>query len=515
MSRIAVLILLSLGMFSLPVSAADSEAQGKAQDAFDSLYGADVKRVRATKDTADDAALAAQLLEAARTVEAQPEFLAILCTNACELAAADPKGYETAQAACDLAMEKAPAAAGACQDAIVTIRRRQYDAARGDAKAQACDALIDALAAAADTCLRGGNTEGAYVRLLKAATVARQARSQKADMIEALLKTVAARQRSAAEAERVKKQLEADPANAKVRDQLVRLLVVDLDSPAEAAKYLDGSSDATLRKFVPAAAKPVADAPELACPEMMDWYVTLAATAGLAGKAAMNARAVQYGERFLKLHTAQDLDRTRAELAVKKAREAAPNPSPKAAPKVRLNLLAMVVPSKHVVSGAWKADARGFTSDSGACSRVMLPYQVPEEYDYRVDLTRNSGQSTVCLILTKDGRDFVLEITGPSGMTGFAYIDGKHIDTNPTGVKFPLVNGRRYSFLVQVRNTGLKAFVDGQQIIAWKTDYKNLTPHSGWALPDKGCVGFGSHINPTTFHAAEIVEVSGRGKRLP
>jgi hypothetical protein len=145
----------------------------------------------------------------------------------------------------------------------------------------------------------------------------------------------------------------------------------------------------------------------------------------------------------------------------------------------------------------------------------MLPYQVPEEYDYRVDLTRNSGKSTVCLILTKDGRDFVLEITGPSGLTGFAYIDGKHIDTNPTGVKFPLVNGRRYSFLIQVRNTGLKAFVDGQQIIAWKTDYKNLTPHSGWALPAKGCLGFGSFGSPTTFHAAEIVEVSGRGKRLP
>jgi hypothetical protein len=387
------------------------------------------------------------------------------------------------------------------------MRRRQYDAARGDAKAQAGDALIDALAAAADTHLRDGDMEGAHACLLKATALAHQNRSQKADAIEAQVKAFAARQKSAAEAERLKKQVEADPANAKARGQLVRLLVVDLDSPAEAAKYLDESSDATLRKFVPAAARPVTDAPELACLELMDWYVTLAATAGPAGKAAMYARAVQYGERFLERHTAQDLDRTRAELAVKKAR---PDQL-----KVSLNLLAMVIPSKHVVSGAWKADARGITSDSGYCSRVMLPYQVPEEYDYRVDLTRNSGISTLCLILTKDGRDFVLETGWPSGQTGFAYIDGKHIDTNPTGVKFPLVNGRRYSFLVQVRNTGLKAFVDGQQIIAWKTDYKNLTPHSGWALPAKGCLGFGSYISPTTFHAAEIVEVSGRGKRLP
>jgi hypothetical protein len=179
-----------------------------------------------------------------------------------------------------------------------------------------------------------------------------------------------------------------------------------------------------------------------------------------------------------------------------------------------LNLLALVNPQKDTVAGAWKSDGRALTSDAGACSRVMLPYEVPDEYDYRVDLSRVSGSGSIAIILTKGGREFVLETAWPAGQTGFAYVDGLHIDANPTGTKVPFTNGRRYSYVVQVRNSGLRLLVDGRPFIAWKTDYKNVTPHTGWALPNKNCVGFGSYASPTTFHAAELVEVSGRGKRV-
>jgi hypothetical protein len=179
-----------------------------------------------------------------------------------------------------------------------------------------------------------------------------------------------------------------------------------------------------------------------------------------------------------------------------------------------VNLLALVVPARHVVAGTWKADGRALTSDAGACSRIMLPYEVPDEYDFRVDFTRLSGESTVALILTKGGRDFVVETGWPTGQTGFAYVDGKHIDANPTGTKCPVTNGRRTSYVVQVRNAGLKLFVDGRPVIAFRTDYKNVTPHASWALPDKKCLGIGSYASPTTFHAAELIEVSGRGRPL-
>jgi hypothetical protein len=63
-------------VFAAPALAAPED---EAIQAFDSLYGEEVKRVLATPDTADDAALAGKLLEAARSVAAQPALLAVLC----------------------------------------------------------------------------------------------------------------------------------------------------------------------------------------------------------------------------------------------------------------------------------------------------------------------------------------------------------------------------------------------------------------------------------------------------
>jgi len=185
-----------------------------------------------------------------------------------------------------------------------------------------------------------------------------------------------------------------------------------------------------------------------------------------------------------------------------------------AGPSRAINLLALAHPAKDAAAGVWNLQKGALVSDEGSCSRIMLPYEVPDEYDFRVEFTRLSGASTVAILLTKNGREFVIETGWPGGQTGFAYVDGKHIDTNPTGTRINFASGRRYSFLVQVRNGGLRLLVDGKQVISLKTDYKNITPHPSWALPNRKCLGLGSYLSPTAFHVAELTEMSGRGKRL-
>jgi hypothetical protein len=517
MSRIAIIVLSALWVFSLPVSAADSEAQKKAQDVFDSLYGADVKRVRATKDAADDTALAAKLLDAARAAAAQPEFLVVLCAGACELGAADPAGYETALAAYDLAMEKAPAAAGACQDALVTMRQRQYDTARGDAKTQAGDTLIDALAAAADTRLRGGDAEGAQAHLLKAMAVARQAKSQKAEAIEARVKALAARQKSAAEVERLKRQVAADP-NAKTRDQLVRLLVVDLDNPAEAAKYIDESSDATFRKFVPAAAKPVADAPEMACLELMDWYVTLAATAGPAGKAAMYARAILYGERFLELHTAKDLERTRAELSVKKARDAAAGAGKDPAAGQWIDLLKIIDPVKDASKGKWERTKGGLTTTSTnyRSSMIEAPLAISGSYELEARFVRVSGADVVVGLPVGAGACTFIMAGCWGEVSGFELINGRSITQNETRVNpGRLENNHLYTLLLQVEIAGDKAamtaVLDGKPYTKWSGPQQALTvAPSHWTMANPKCIGLGCVNSQVVFQSVRLKMLSGK-----
>jgi formylglycine-generating enzyme required for sulfatase activity len=96
-----------------------------------------------------------------------------------------------------------------------------------------------------------------------------------------------------------------------------------MDNPAEAAKSVNETLDEATRKYMPAAAKPIEEAPELACNELGDWYRGLAdqATAP-ASKGAMLRRAKAYYERFMGLHKTDDLARAGTTLMLKKVDDA-------------------------------------------------------------------------------------------------------------------------------------------------------------------------------------------------
>jgi hypothetical protein len=93
---------------------------------------------------------------------------------------------------------------------------------------------------------------------------------------------------------------------------------VGLDDPATAAKYLDGVTDAALTKFVPAVAKGIEAAPEMACVDIANWYAGLAETSPAGSRAAMLSRARTYYMRFLELHMTDDLQRTKVVATVRK-----------------------------------------------------------------------------------------------------------------------------------------------------------------------------------------------------
>ena len=515
-SAVAVVCLLAF----LAAGAWGSEAQEKAQKAFDALYGADVKRALASRDTVQAVALGAKLLDSAKAAEDQPELMALLCAKACELGATDPQGYETVQAAADLAADKAPEAAGPCQETLAAIRQRQYDAARGGTKAEAGEALIDALLALAATHTRAGEVEEAGRPLHKALSVARAVKSPKVDAVDAQLKANLDRQKSAAELARLKRQVEADPANAKARDQLVTLLVVDYDDPAEAARYLAEASDATLRKFVPAAVKPVTDAPELACLGLMDWYVALAATAGPGGKAAMHARAVQYGERFLGLHEAKDLDRTRAELTLKRARDEIARSGGEANDKGRwIDVLKGIdLAGGRVGGGQWQKTPEGLLLTGANRSRMVLP-AIPEgSYEFEFRFVRMRG-TEIDALLPVGARAAALVIHGFGGpISALSLVRGREISDEAVFRNTQIVNGRpsvvKVRVLLDKDDAQVAVAMDGKTIFAWKGPQSALSSPPWWALPNPRCLGIGGMSSDVLFQAARLRMLSGKAVPL-
>jgi len=295
----------------------------EAADTFNQRYGEDLNRVAATPVPADDVALAKQMLEDAKKAGDQPAFLALVCEKAYELAARDASGCATATAAMDLLAGKVPEKKVECLQKNAALYLKQYAAARAEARAKAGEDAITALGALAETQAAAGDTEAAVMTLCQAVGVATVIKSENRSALQARVESLALRRKAERQIAASQAKLDADPKDEASRKELVRLYLVDMDNPAEAAKFLDETLDPATRKYVPAATRPVEDAPELACRELGNWYKGLADQAEApATKSAMLRHAQAYYRRILVLHTATDLGRRAATLTLKDIEDA-------------------------------------------------------------------------------------------------------------------------------------------------------------------------------------------------
>jgi len=286
---------------------------GEAEDAFNLLFGSDYKKALASRDTADGVALAAKLLEAAKTNRTDPDLVALLCDKAYVLGSKVPSGYATAAQAMEFLAEQAPARRADCLDRALALRQRQYQIAKVPDKPKAAEELFEALLAGADAKTEAHATADAIALCRQALALLSTVGQERKGEVQGRMDRLLARQRTEKQVTDLKARLQASPDDATARNELVRLCLVDLDDPAEAAAFLADSSDDAMRKYVPAAAKGVRAAPELACLKLGQWYHGLAGDAQALSKPAMLTRARDYLERFLELHTAQDANRLLAD----------------------------------------------------------------------------------------------------------------------------------------------------------------------------------------------------------
>ncbi|MCX5673397.1 MAG: hypothetical protein NTX87_00155 [Planctomycetota bacterium] len=522
----------ALLLASAAARAADADAE-KAAETFESLFGNDVKNARATPDARDDADLAARLLDTARKTQGQPAFAALLCEKAHELGCANPTGYATAAAALELLAQTAPDRAAGCAERLLDVRQRQFDAARGDEKKAAGEALLACLLPAAEAKEKAGAAPDAAALCRRMQAVAAAIDSPRRAEVDARADALAMKMKVARQIADVKAMLQRDPANIGAREGLVRLCLVDLDDPAEAAGNLAGVADEKLLKYVPAAAKGVEAAPEVACMELADWYRGLAETAPPAAKAAMYARAKAYLARFLEIHPVQDLDRTRATLALAKIDEAAaklaaparPTPKPplpreKTAPAIQrwIDLLPLVDAARDCHEGSCEHKDGGLWVFSKANGRLTVPVVANGSYEARFAWKRTWGPGQVTLTLPAGSGDVTLVLGGVAGVfSGLEKINGSGANKNETTIRpSKFDNDRVYRVTAQVKLTGDRAEIavqlDDQPFMSWNGPQSALS--ANYAVAERGCFGLGLWGAGVLFSEARIKMLSGEVRPL-
>ena len=494
----------------------------EAEDAFNSLYGNEYKRVTGTPDKNDDVALAAELLKAAKAQGIQPGLLAILCDKAHELGVKRPAGYETAVEAMELLAQKTPAGAAPAFDKIVTIREKQYQAAKGLDRADAGEVFIESVLAAAGARMASGAATEAAAQLRKALVVANAIKSDRRSEIQGRIDFAAARLRAEKHVADLKAKLEANPDDAAVRKQIVQACLVELDDPAQAEKFLNESSDESLRKYVPAVSKGVDAAPEVACMELGEWYRSLGEAPGVSpgGKEAMLKRARAYYQRFLDLHKTEDIVRNQAALALKKADEMLAKLGPAKGegiigPGRWIDLLKLIDLEKDVMKakGIWTFKDGELVISSNGFDRLTIPISPTGSYQLRGRFIRNTLDLSHWYVL-------------PVGSAGVAVSFGRgeygalmRASGKPdTGAPQKVINGQEYLVEITVLLSGnqadIRVTLNGKPHLHWQGPVSDLSVADECRVPDPKCVALGVEWGDYVFKSVQLRMLSGKAKML-
>jgi hypothetical protein len=185
-----------------------------------------------------------------------------------------------------------------------------------------------------------------------------------------------------------------------------------------------------------------------------------------------------------------------------------------------VNLLSLVDPTKHALRGKWQRHNGGLRCDGGGVCLIEFPYSPSFEYDFRITFTRVRGDDTVAMLCSAAGRQFSWYIACyQNRISVFRRIDGhgdeRGVENNPTCRTSTawIVNGRRYVWTVKVRADKVQAWQGHQLISEWKTDYSDMGPLPQWKATRSDMLGLGV-LDATVFHSIEVVNVSGRGRKL-
>ncbi len=540
---------------------------------FASLYGDEIKRVSATRDTKDDVALAKNLLKAVETAKDQAELVEVFCDNAYLLASRDSTadGYDTAISAMQTLAKYVPDKAMETSEKIYATLRSRFMRSTGDEKATAGESLIDHHLAAAKRFIDSSDYKGAAREYQRAQVIARQIQSPRLSQIDAKREEANEREETARRISLLQERISEDASNAALRKELVLIYVVEMDDPAAAMPHAGATGDDELKRLVPLAAKGNA-APTDASLDLGDWYFRLSSEASNDSvKRRLLQHASKHLSRFLndsanasgiqKAKATLTLNRVKTTLDKLKPTSVATNTNTNSNTNVRppthpakvdkpgklIDALKLVSASQDTATGKWEATGRKVGSvveGDYSSAWLNLPVQPSDEYEVRFKFVKTAGRAVVKVYLplpfvdsssssytegvcatfgATDGKFSMLE-RGTGTSYYYTYYDETNYKNNPTlqgAVR--LTNGKPYSFRITVKKDDdlpvITVYISGKKFIAWKGKPSALPGyHSSSTKVDRKTIGLGVY-NPVqrstaVFTSFSIKSLSGTVKTL-
>ena len=224
------------------------------------------------------------------------------------IASTSTKGFDVAGRSLVLLAEKAPDRKSDWKAKKVELYRARYRLSRDkEEKGELGQKLVAALLESAAFYENQSKWQEAASAYREAGSIATSLKLGSATAIQQKQRRVAYLARVQQNVARYRKSLDKNPESLPVRTALLKALVVDLDDPKEASKYLSEHVDEVWRVHVPLSAQAVAELKSEECRALGDWYYKgLFKKAGPFARANVLVRAKMYYELFLERHTGSD-----------------------------------------------------------------------------------------------------------------------------------------------------------------------------------------------------------------
>lgn len=314
MQRVAAGILLG-GMALLFMS---SWAKADAKADYEAIFGAEARRVDATRETEDDAAFAEKLYESSQRLSDSPELKALVLDKAFQYGIRNLAGLDTAERA--IRRNKSVDS----DEKIVRglkVEEARFRLSSGKEKIEAGEGYVQALLDWAQA-YASQKPERADELLATALPVATSLRSTQVkeilDRRRALAQARAAQLAREARFKMFQTRLAKDPADESARRGLILYYLLEQNDPSQANKLLTKDLDETFRTYLPMTVQPPTTFTENLCLELGGWYESLAQSATTEGKATALSRALDCYRRHASLHRRQDAEGLKVQLSVEK-----------------------------------------------------------------------------------------------------------------------------------------------------------------------------------------------------
>jgi len=405
------------------------------------------------------------------------------------------------------------------QKAVAALAHLRRDAAHAEVRhmasvtgVQAARPLIDELLRQAEERARDFDFRAAQAACGKAVELAKASASPAEGRVAARLAELGELAKVHEGFARLARRLPASRDDPSTRNRLIRMAVVDLDSPAKAAAYLNAQSGKEWRRYVPLAARDGDGLAEADLLALAKWYRGLAGQADGPGKAAMLRRA----RRYFGLYVAR-LRRSIGEM--EDASESIADELSRAGVAKPIDLLQHLYPKVHRLSGEWVLSGRTLRVSPAGYARLALPIAPRGDYELTADFVRRSGSGDVNFVLPVGSAGVLLTLDDNEGNSGLLHVDGRDLmKPNPPHT---LANGKTYRLQATVRRRGDEAAIritlDGKEYMQWRGPAGSLSVRQNWAVSKKGALGLGAHESAVEFSRVRLRMLSGRAAivRMP